>query len=212
MGLLGWLFKRDKPCPEDACCAICQDPVGSPRQDLKTEVWVFLPCGHKFGHRCIRSWFLQAGRQSRCPLCRRDMRMTCGHPFSPLPTPPRPARSRGSRKDAAVVCRPFVEMHYQQETQGLCGFCKTDSAKYDAIVDALHGLLKLGNSYGRGFYPVNEEGFEARLGDVANLKEAEWRRWYKSQGRVLPQPQSESRATLRSSLRTFSSSRKQDRA
>lgn len=72
-------------------CAICQEPIGSRTPDGITEGWSKLPCGHRFGSYCIKHYLrVVADDRPSCPVCRRNVYHTCGHPVLPtvLPLPP----------------------------------------------------------------------------------------------------------------------------
>jgi hypothetical protein len=56
---------------EDPNCAICHVPYGTPNEGNDIESPVQSPCGHTFGHLCIRIWILF--NQKSCPLCRHNL-------------------------------------------------------------------------------------------------------------------------------------------
>jgi len=66
---------------DDCKCPICQETVGTRRPDGITETWSAIPCGHRFGSFCIKTWL--GLDQPSCPVCRRDMVHACGHPVLP---------------------------------------------------------------------------------------------------------------------------------
>lgn len=69
-------------------CPICQDPVGLISESYTLEHWRYLPCKHKFGRDCIRTYL--AGRalsaeKPLCPMCRAPAYHSCGHVVLPQP-------------------------------------------------------------------------------------------------------------------------------
>ncbi|KAK0752087.1 hypothetical protein B0T18DRAFT_83434 [Schizothecium vesticola] len=69
-------------------CPICQDPVGIISESGTLEHWRYLPCNHKFGRECIRTylagWF-ESSDKPLCPICRAPAYHTCGHVVLPQP-------------------------------------------------------------------------------------------------------------------------------
>ncbi|ELR03441.1 hypothetical protein GMDG_06174 [Pseudogymnoascus destructans 20631-21] len=69
-------------------CDICQEfteiaRIGGGEDAGKVEKMASLPCGHKFGHRCLLAWLDQALGQT-CPLCRSlPVHEECGHAVIP---------------------------------------------------------------------------------------------------------------------------------
>ncbi len=63
-----------------------QETVGSPTPEGIVELWSTLPCGHRFGSYCIKTW-LGLTEQPSCPVCRREMAHACGHRCCPWSAP-----------------------------------------------------------------------------------------------------------------------------
>lgn len=51
-------------------CAICQQPIGLPRDDGSIEDMITTPCGHSFGEICLQTWLDSA---TSCPYCRTEL-------------------------------------------------------------------------------------------------------------------------------------------
>lgn len=96
-------------------CPICQEPVGSPSPEGTIEGWSVLPCGHRFGSRCIKYYLgLVADERPSCPICRLPAHHRCDHPVLPAlldahkagPQKNIPAEERavGTRKAQATLC------------------------------------------------------------------------------------------------------------
>ncbi len=75
----------DQAASDDCKCPICQEMVGIETADGIVEAWSTIPCGHRFGSFCIKTW-LGLADQPACPICRRDMVHSCGHPVLPIPS------------------------------------------------------------------------------------------------------------------------------
>ena len=73
---------------EDIDCPICRDPVGVRTESDTLETWRHLPCGHKFGRKCIMEYFgALMHEKPLCPICREPSYHSCGHPVLPQPLP-----------------------------------------------------------------------------------------------------------------------------
>ncbi|KAI1436721.1 hypothetical protein GGR50DRAFT_186536 [Xylaria sp. CBS 124048] len=76
-------------------CSICQDRTLFPScatasddsfHPARSEWMAVLPCGHFFGADCLANWLQHHNHQGTtmtCPLCRFEMRYTCGHAILP---------------------------------------------------------------------------------------------------------------------------------
>ncbi|KAK1827055.1 hypothetical protein QBC39DRAFT_184281 [Podospora conica] len=95
---------------EQLDCPICRDPVGIVSESGTLEHWRLLPCNHKFGRDCIRT-YLDGGAtpadKPLCPMCRAPVYHTCGHVA--LPTAPgAPLRPTSAECDFCAICNsPF---------------------------------------------------------------------------------------------------------
>ncbi|KAI8632196.1 hypothetical protein F5Y19DRAFT_472219 [Xylariaceae sp. FL1651] len=66
----------------DVECSICGQKLAIMQPpDANYEAFAVLPCGHVFGHNCIKLWFRQ---NPTCPKCRRNVEhRACGHSVVP---------------------------------------------------------------------------------------------------------------------------------
>lgn len=71
---------------EETTCLICQETVGTRNAEGLKEGFSMLPCGHRFGSRCIKRYLaITADEQPLCPICRHAVHHdTCGHPVLPF--------------------------------------------------------------------------------------------------------------------------------
>ncbi|CAK7224369.1 Checkpoint protein hus1 [Sporothrix curviconia] len=109
-------------------CPICHNDVGEATPENIIETWAILPCGHRFGDYCLKVW-LGMSKDAMCPICRKKMMHTCGHPTLPRPTsPPVPdapeAQSEGkgasgiSAAGAQQVVAGVQEVSAEEEDDG----------------------------------------------------------------------------------------------
>lgn len=153
MGVLGGEFRfRIKSSPrlsvavdaKDAACPICQQTVGSKTPDGIVETWSTLPCGHSFGAHCLKSW-LGLAEQPSCPVCRRDMVHTCGHPV--LPTPAGKGRLQKKRKtnkqepSLSQTCQYCVAAQRRNPRRGLFSRVALGSASKLLCTRKMHERL-----------------------------------------------------------------------
>ncbi|KAI3328038.1 hypothetical protein HD806DRAFT_484814 [Xylariaceae sp. AK1471] len=70
-------------------CGICEKKLAitQPADDSSSssvEAFAILPCGHSFGHECVRIWLSSESSNGSCPSCRRSLQFReCGHDLVP---------------------------------------------------------------------------------------------------------------------------------
>ncbi|EAQ86029.1 hypothetical protein CHGG_07282 [Chaetomium globosum CBS 148.51] len=71
---------------EETSCLICQETIGTRNAEGLKEGFSMLPCGHRFGSRCIKRYLaITADEQPLCPICRHvSYHDACGHPVLPF--------------------------------------------------------------------------------------------------------------------------------
>jgi len=71
---------------EETTCLICQETIGTRNAEGLKEGFSMLPCGHRFGSRCIKRYLaITADEQPLCPICRHvAYHDACGHPVLPF--------------------------------------------------------------------------------------------------------------------------------
>lgn len=139
-------------------CGVCRE-----LPDSSGEKWCALPCGHRFGHRCLRA-LLAHRRLRHCPTCNESVARVCGHPVAPAPV---------------RVTGVGVLVEVRRVAQGLqvqmgieCGFCKDQRAKCEDAAKVLAALdIKADEE------PSNTN--EAPVQHVSEDQfEREWREWW----------------------------------
>lgn len=118
-------------------CTICEK-----KPPESGEEWCVLPCGHAFGHRCVRQFFLWPSFRN-CPTCVVPALHTCGHPVAPAMLPGvtdlRGVELMRGLKRAAL--------HLDEQVRSACGYCQ-ERPEADETADMLLDLL-----YGKGQVP-----------------------------------------------------------
>ncbi|KAJ3563133.1 hypothetical protein NPX13_g8307 [Xylaria arbuscula] len=120
-------------------CYICRKGLAINKNvDDNHETATMLPCGHVFGHECIKEWFQNS---ATCPACRKDWRhQGCCHPLEPK----------------AIQAGPnftFQELPARMEPEGLpqnCDTCRTTPRMLNCL-----GYNHLRNIYGPAPNPAN---------------------------------------------------------
>ncbi len=110
----------------DGKCTICQETIGATTPEGIVETWAALPCGHRFGSYCIKTW-LGLTEQPSCPICRREMAHSCGHPVLPtLPT------KRRSPKGLALesTCHYCTRARWRNPRRGILGRVAVGAIKF----------------------------------------------------------------------------------
>lgn len=146
-------------------CGICRELPES-----SGEKWCALPCGHKFGHRCLRT-LLAHRRLRHCPTCNESVARACGHPITPVPV-------RATHHIGILMEVRRVAQRLQAQMRTECGFCKDQRAKCE---DAVAVLAALDINVDRALSKTN--GSLIQPGDVGgpvseDQFEREWREWW----------------------------------
>ena len=71
-------------------CPICLQPIGVASDDGVIECGILLPCGHCYGHDCLRNWIQQPSRYGQprsCPNCRHDIPLAIRQAISRMREP-----------------------------------------------------------------------------------------------------------------------------
>lgn len=138
-------------------CGICRQ-----LPEASGEKWCALPCGHRFGHRCLRA-LLAHRRLRHCPVCNDSVARVCGHPVAPAPV-----RAAGVGV-LAEVRRVARGLQAQMRTE--CGFCRDQRARCE---DAARVLAALELNADRAHFDM-ESGVRTVPEDQF---EREWREWW----------------------------------
>jgi hypothetical protein len=157
---------RESMSRQAELCSICYEPISNYSRDPNaTEKWCFLPCGHKFGHKCIRNW-LALKENPGCPMCRRSVECACGHPITPLGLDHGGKVPDGKRRQLVSKLRDD------------CEFCaERDPMEMTAIRSTLDGLQKnLGSLAAE--YRLGVAESERRWIEHEDAWEAAWRIWW----------------------------------
>jgi len=135
------------------------------KQDSATtagEQWCMLPCGHTFGHKCLRQWLSSPHGARVCPLCRDPAVRICGHPVSPAPVSSSHSVSR--RLETRLVRRGLENQRLTK-----CPFCVSNK---ETPHDTLLAMI------GKHIAPVD---WAAHRRYHNRLVEARWKAWWDSQ-------------------------------